>query len=241
MVNTDRRNTQIDQIFRIGEDRGLNDFLRSDADRFAAHFAIEHASQRLGIRMLSTGTGPEVSLSSSALKALIDAAAERNMTVIFDTPPALTHAGGLQIAAIADTVHVVAAAGKTRRSDLKQLLGQLHNVQAHIGGAVFNRTSRLNLLPTANAEVAAVSTPTDLAGDFDIEEELSRFESEPQTTKTIERPADPRINLAPTKLEEEPAEDYASASGAVATESQDEVESFSNFTGLFGENHDGEQ
>lgn len=163
------------------------------------------------------------------------------MTVIFDTPPALTHAGGLQIAAIADTVHVVAAAGKTRRSDLKQLLGQLHNVQAHIGGAVFNRTSRLNLLPTANAEVAAVSTPTDLAGDFDIEEELSRFESEPQTPKTIERPTDPRINLAPTKLEEEPAEDYASAPTAVATESQDEVESFSNFTGLFGENHDGEQ
>ena len=87
------------------------------------------------------------------------------MVVIFDTPPALTHAGGLQIAAIVDAVYVVAAAGRTRRSELSELRTQLDNVQAYFAGAIFNRTSRLSLLPAGHGDIATVAVPTGIPGN----------------------------------------------------------------------------
>lgn len=165
VVNADRRNIVIDRIFGVVGEHGLNDFLRSAADEAAAHIAIDNASQRLGIRLLSTGTGSEVSLSSSGLQALIAAAKERNMIIVFDTPPALTHAGGLQIAAIADAVYVVAASGRTRRSELAELRTQLDNVQAYLAGAIFNRTSRLSLLPAGHGDIATVAVPSGIPGN----------------------------------------------------------------------------
>ena len=165
VVNADRRDIVIDRIFGLVGEPGLNDFLRSSADLQAAHLAIDTASQRLGIRLFSTGNGSESSLSASALQSLIAAAKERDMVVIFDTPPALTHAGGLQIAAIVDAVYVVAAAGRTRRSELSELRTQLDNVQAYFAGAIFNRTSRLSLLPAGHGDIATVAVPTGIPGN----------------------------------------------------------------------------
>ena len=165
VVNADRRDIVIDRIFGLVGEPGLNDFLRSSADIQAAHLAIDTASQRLGISLLSTGNGSESSLSASALQSLLTAAQERDMVVIFDTPPALTHAGGLQIAAIVDAVYVVAAAGRTRRSELSELRTQLDNVQAYFAGAIFNRTSRLSLLPAGHGDIRTVAVPTGVPGN----------------------------------------------------------------------------
>lgn len=165
VVNTDRRNPVIDRIFGMVGEPGLNDFLRSKADIADAHHAIENASQRVGIRLFASGTGADVSVSSAALKSLIAAAKERNMIVVFDTPPALTHAGGLQIAAEVDSVLAVAAAGRSRRSELDELRSQLDNVQAYVAGAVFNRTSRLSLLPAGYGDIATISIPTGVPGN----------------------------------------------------------------------------
>ena len=68
------------------------------------------------------------------------------MITIFDTPPALTHSDGLQIAAVVDAVYIVAAVGQTRRSELTELRVQLLNVQADVVGSIINRNSRLKLL-----------------------------------------------------------------------------------------------
>jgi len=68
------------------------------------------------------------------------------MMVVFDSPPALTHADGLQLASIADAVYVLAAVGRTRRSQLTELRVQLLNVQADVAGAILNRSSRLALI-----------------------------------------------------------------------------------------------
>ena len=78
------------------------------------------------------------------------------MIVVFDAPPALTNAEGLQLAAIVDAVYVVSAVGRTKRSELRDLRIQLENVQADLAGAVLNRTSRLNILPTGSADVSSV-------------------------------------------------------------------------------------
>lgn len=242
LVNTDLRSTVIDEIFGIEDDLGLHDFLNSDADQFAAHYAIDQASQRFGIRMLSTGRETGAKLSSNALLALVNAAAERKMIVVFDTPPTLTRAGGLQVAAIADTVHVVAAAGKTRRSDLKMLLSQLENVQANVGGAVFNRTSNLSLIPSSPDEVAAARTPTVAADLFETEEVSVPAEADVHADVNGARAAGQasRIKLVPAKLKQANSQDYAAEAPAMAAESDNDVESFSDFAGLFGTKIDGD-
>ena len=147
LIGADRRNDAINQLFGLGLEPGLNDFLRSRADLDAARSALDAAPLRLGITVLPTGTGAPTPLSNNGIASLLAVAQERNMIAVFDTPPALTHADGLQIAAVADAVYVVAAVGRTRRSELNELRVQLINVQADVAGAIINRSSRLSLLP----------------------------------------------------------------------------------------------
>lgn len=249
LVNTDLQSNVIDEIFGIQDDLGLIDFLNSDADQFAAHYAIDQASQRYGIRVLSTGRDTGAKLSSNALLALVNAATERKMIVVFDTPPTLTRAGALQVAAIADVVHVVAAAGSTRRSDLKMLLSQLENVRANVGGAVFNRTSRLSLIPSAPDEVAAANTATALPDSFEAEQEstIAVTESQPAVNGSRVAGEAPRIKLVPSKLKQESSDDLDPAVAATSmdtatdTNAEADVESFSDFAGLFGTKVDGDQ
>ena len=145
-VASDRRNKAVDQLFGLTQDAGLNDFLRTAGDLHAARSALDHAPQRLGISVMSSGTGSPTPLSNNGLAALLAVAEERGMITIFDTPPALTHSDGLQIAAVVDAVYIVAAVGQTRRSELTELRVQLLNVQADVVGSIINRNSRLKLL-----------------------------------------------------------------------------------------------
>lgn len=164
-VAADRRNEAADQLFGLSLDPGLNDFLRTKADLDSARKALDAAPQRLGITILPSGLGAPTPLSNNGVAALLAIAQERNMIVVFDTPPALTHADGLQIAAVADAVYIVAAVGRTRRSELNELRVQLLNVQADVVGAIINRNSRLSLLPAGYGDVGAVHVPTGVPGN----------------------------------------------------------------------------
>lgn len=165
LIGADRRNEAIDQLFGLGLEPGLNDFLRSKADLEAARSSLDAAPVRLGITILPTGTGATTPLSNNGVAALLAIAQERNMIVVFDTPPALTHADGLQISAVADAVYIVAAVGRTRRSELNELRVQLLNVQADVVGAIINRNSRLSLMPSGFGDVGSVSVPTGVPGN----------------------------------------------------------------------------
>ncbi len=165
LVGADRRNDAIDRVFGLASRPGLSDYLRTSGDLDAARAAIDAAEERLDIKILPTGTGAPTPLSNNAVSALLAIAQELNMIVVFDAPPALTHAEGLQIAAVVDAVYVVSAMGRTRRSELTDLRVQLVNVQADLAGAILNRTSRLNLLPTGSGEVGMVSVPTGIPGN----------------------------------------------------------------------------
>ena len=143
LVAADRRNEAVDQLFGLALEPGLNDYMRSSCDLDAARQALAAAPQRLGITVMPSGVGAPTPLSNNGLSALLAVAQERSMVVIFDTPPALTHADGLQIAAVVDAVYIVAAAGRTRRSELSELRIQLLNVQADIAGSIFNRNLSL--------------------------------------------------------------------------------------------------
>lgn len=168
LVAADRRNEAVDQIFGLSGQVGLSDFLRSKGDLDAAREAIEAAPQRLGITVLPTGQGATAPLSNNGIAALLAVAQERSMIVIFDSPPALTHADGLQIAAVVDAVYIVAAVGRTRRSELNDLRIQLLNVQADVVGSIINRNSRLSLLPGGYGDVGSVTIPTGVPGNGNV-------------------------------------------------------------------------
>ena len=165
LVGADRRNDALDRLFGLVGHLGMNDFLRSNADIEAARSAVDHCEERLGIRILPTGAGPAAPLTSNGLAALLAVAHERSMIVVFDSPPALTHADGLQLASVADAVYIVAAIGRTRRSELGELRVQLLNVQADVAGAVLNRNSRLTLLPTGAGDIGTVRVPSGVPGN----------------------------------------------------------------------------
>ena len=182
LIGADRRNESVDQLFGLSLEPGLNDFLRSKADLEAARAALDAAPVRLGITILPTGVGGTTPLSNNGVAALLAIAQERNMIAVFDTPPALTHADGLQIAAVADAVYIVAAVGRTRRSELNELRVQLLNVQADVVGAIINRNSRLSLLPSGFGDVGAVSVPTGVPGNASASAAAHQFGSKGRAT-----------------------------------------------------------
>lgn len=165
LVAADRRNEAVDQIFGLSGEAGLSDYLRTKGDLDAARAAIASAPQRLGITVMPTGVGATSPLSNNGIAALLAVAQERSMIVIFDSPPALTHADGLQIAAVVDAVYIVAAVSRTRRSELNDLRVQLLNVQADVVGSIINRNSRLSLLPGGYGDVGSVVIPTGVPGN----------------------------------------------------------------------------
>ena len=150
----------VDRLFGLSNHPGLNDYMRTTADLESARTVIVHAEERLGIRIIPTGTGAQQPLSSNGLASLLAACHERNIVAVFDTPPALTHADGLQICSIADAVYIVVAQGRTRRSDIGALRTQLLNVQADLAGGILNRVSRLGLRPkSAETKSPEVTVP----------------------------------------------------------------------------------
>jgi Mrp family chromosome partitioning ATPase len=165
LIAADRRNDAIDRLFGLVGHPGLNDFLRTKADLEAARSALNLAQDRLGISILPAGSGSTMPLSNNGIAAILAIAQERNMIAIFDTPPALTHADGLQIAAVADAVYIIAAVGRTRRSELTELRVQLLNVQADVAGAILNRNSRLSLLPAGLGDIGTVTIPSGVPGN----------------------------------------------------------------------------
>lgn len=217
LVGADRRNDALDRLFGLVGHLGMNDFLRSNGDLDAARSAIDHCEERLGIHIMPTGTGAAAPLTNNGLAALLGIAHERNMIVVFDSPPALTHADGLQLASVADAVYIVAAVGRTRRSELAELRVQLLNVQADVAGAVLNRNSRLSLLPTGAGDIGTVRVPTGVPGNnkgsANPFEQAAPFESLHRMTTTSPPQASPIESNEPADAEvvgeDDPAGDRA--------------------------------
>jgi polysaccharide biosynthesis transport protein len=74
----------------------------------------------------------------SVLRSILDEAEREYDLVIIDSPPLLGFAEPLEIAALSDSVIVVARAGRTNRSAVTSAVGQLKRVHANIIGVVLN-------------------------------------------------------------------------------------------------------
>jgi succinoglycan biosynthesis transport protein ExoP len=121
----------------ISNDRGLSDVVNGtmhwkeavqtpyaypDLDILAAGPSSRRVADRIGI----------------VLRSILDEAEREYDLVVIDSPPLLGFAEPLEIAALADSVIIVARAGRTNRSAVASVVEQLKRVRANIIGVVLN-------------------------------------------------------------------------------------------------------
>ena len=78
----------------------------------------------------------------NALPRILQEAASEYDLVILDTPPALGFPEPLQMAAIADTVVLIALAGQTNRKALASVVSTLRRLRANVAGVVLNEVTK---------------------------------------------------------------------------------------------------
>ncbi|MDH3706554.1 MAG: CpsD/CapB family tyrosine-protein kinase [Acidimicrobiia bacterium] len=145
LVSADRRNPEIDRIFGLTTKAGLDQYFRGQFSEADAQNLLADASPRLGMRVVASGTvqgSVPQPLSAEGVKALLAVAGKQDAVVVFDAPPATSHADGLGLAALCDRTFVVVDKGRSRRVTLQTLRAQLRNVHATVGGALTIQTGR---------------------------------------------------------------------------------------------------
>jgi succinoglycan biosynthesis transport protein ExoP len=121
----------------VSNDRGLSDVVNGnmhwreavqtpyaypDLDVLSAGPSSRRVADRIGI----------------VLRSILDEAEREYDLVVIDSPPLLGFAEPLEIAALADSVIIVARAGRTNRSAVASVVEQLKQVRANIIGVVLN-------------------------------------------------------------------------------------------------------
>jgi succinoglycan biosynthesis transport protein ExoP len=121
----------------VSNDRGLSDVVNGtmhwkeavqtpyaypDLDILSAGPSSRRVADRIGI----------------VLRSILDEAEREYDLVVIDSPPLLGFAEPLEIAALADSVIIVARAGRTNRSAVASVVEQLKRVRANIIGVVLN-------------------------------------------------------------------------------------------------------
>ncbi len=121
----------------VSNDRGLSDVVNgtmhwreavqtpyaySDLDILSAGPSSRRVADRIGM----------------VLRSILDEAEREYDLVVIDSPPLLGFAEPLEIAALADSVIIVARAGRTNRSAVASVVEQLKRVRANIIGIVLN-------------------------------------------------------------------------------------------------------
>ena len=84
---------------------------------------------------------PTELLGSRRMRAVIAELAERFDVVLIDSPPVLPVADALILSGYADGVLLVAAAGHTRRAELRRAAEKLAQANAPLVGTVLNKAS----------------------------------------------------------------------------------------------------
>ena len=154
LISADRRNPEIDRIFGLTTKAGLDQYFRGRVSVADAQNLLADASPRLGMRIVASGTvqgSVPQPLSAQGVKALLTVAREQDAMVVFDAPPATSHADGLGLAAQCDRTFVVVDKGRSRRATLQTLRAQLRHVHAKVGGALTIQTGRWRAKPTTSS------------------------------------------------------------------------------------------
>jgi succinoglycan biosynthesis transport protein ExoP len=121
----------------VSNDRGLSDVVNG-----TMHWkeAVQRTYAYPDLDVLSAGPSSRrvADRIGLVLRSILDEAEREYDLVIIDSPPLLGFAEPLEIAALADSVVIVARAGRTNRSAVASVVEKLKRVRANIIGIVLN-------------------------------------------------------------------------------------------------------
>jgi capsular exopolysaccharide synthesis family protein len=121
----------------VSNDRGLSDVVNG-----TMHWkeAVQTPYAYPDLDVLSAGPSSRrvADRIGMVLRTILDEAEREYDLVVIDSPPLLGFAEPLEIAALADSVIIVARAGRTNRSAVASVVEQLKRVRANVIGVVLN-------------------------------------------------------------------------------------------------------
>lgn len=138
LVDADLRRSMLHKNFELSNREGLSNALLEDEpalDGWLRETEIEN------LRVLTSGPLPPNAselLGSRRMRQLVERLKDEADVILFDTPPSLVVTDASVLAVEADGVLLVAEAGRTRRTVLKEAAGQLQQLGVKILGVVLN-------------------------------------------------------------------------------------------------------
>jgi capsular exopolysaccharide synthesis family protein len=136
-VSCDLRKPRLHEFFGLGNEPGLSELLRGEAE-------LLDVTQRTSVdtlRVISSGGvphNPSELLASDAMARFLDSLRRYADFVLLDTPPVLAVSDALILAPKSDGVIIIVDAGHTSRSAVAHTREQLEQVGATILGGVLN-------------------------------------------------------------------------------------------------------
>jgi capsular exopolysaccharide synthesis family protein len=121
----------------VSNDRGLSDVVNGTM-HWKEAVQTPYAYPELDILSAGPSSRRVADRIGMVLRSILDEAEREYDLVVIDSPPLLGFAEPLEIAALADSVIIVARAGRTNRSAVASVVEQLKRVRANIIGIVLN-------------------------------------------------------------------------------------------------------
>jgi polysaccharide biosynthesis transport protein len=121
----------------ISNDRGLSDVVNGTM-HWKEAVQTSYAYPELDVLSAGPSSRRVADRIGNVLRSILDEAEREYDLVVIDSPPLLGFAEPLEIAALADSVIIVARAGRTNRSAVASVVEQLKRVRANVIGIVLN-------------------------------------------------------------------------------------------------------
>ncbi len=138
LVDTDLRRPRVHRAFGLTNDRGLSSFLAGNSPVDELPRAIRQIPNLFVITSGPTPPNPAELLSCEPLEELFAELRRQFDFIVLDSPPAITVADGMILAAHADGVMLVVHGGVTTRETLKHTTKLMTSVSARLIGVVLN-------------------------------------------------------------------------------------------------------
>jgi capsular exopolysaccharide synthesis family protein len=137
LVDADLRRGRLHELFHLKRKPGLSEVLVGRASFEAA----VQPTDIPGLSVVVSGSptpNPAELISSMRMREFLNRATRDFERILLDTPPAIALTEGVVLAAMTETVVVVAQSGKTPRQTLHRLMAMCHGVHAKVLGVVLN-------------------------------------------------------------------------------------------------------
>ena len=138
LIDTDLRRPRIHRSFQMTNEKGLSTFLTTQATVEELARPVRQVPNLFVITSGPTPPNPAELLSSEPLEALFAELRRHFDFIVLDSPPAISVADSMILAAHADGVMVVVHGGVTTRETLRHTTKLLTSVNARILGVVLN-------------------------------------------------------------------------------------------------------